>query len=521
MVKPKKLLLISFLCVILINIVVFYPSFYHVARSDQLSYLNETASFNTLNDLINYSFSYTRTRFFNKGDEIYFRPLLYIGISVERYFFKYHFMYWQMVGLLLHLVVAGFLIKLLNKIRPDKGAPVLFALFFSLLYLSADMVIWHHVNMYMLCFIFILASLLDLIPFIQKNTRSNQSLWPIVFYLTLASLLNEFGLVASALIMVVLFYYRTPKTGIKNHPFLLAIPIIVYFYLSILDYTLRFPVEFLLTTATSTLSSIDFAHIAGNFLIVLSMGVLLPFLPGFFSIYPGMRSTAIFSFEGGFLGFWAQYKIIILANSIFLLIVCAFLIYLFKGRKEIFRELRTSQSSKERNLPIKMLAISILFTLSYMGILVLSRGTQGFLDFLSRSLYHFYPICLFLTIAGYCFFCIIDQAGLSHAKIGRGIVITILCLGASLNALRLVELNLNVKDHFAFWRGYIQQVEKFVQQHKHEPDFSFDYGDRTPASRLKRKTPNLYGTARDYLFLEYIDINNPKYYFVYSVKKNN
>jgi len=130
MVKPKKLILISILCLILINIVVFLPSFYHVARSDHLSYLAETASFDSLNDLINYSFSYTRTRILDRGDEIYFRPLLYIGMSIERYFFKYHFMYWQMVGLFLHLIVVGFLIKLLNKIQPNKGMPVLFALFF-------------------------------------------------------------------------------------------------------------------------------------------------------------------------------------------------------------------------------------------------------------------------------------------------------------------------------------------------------------------------------------------------------
>jgi len=281
--KPKKLLLISFLCLILINIVVFLPSFYHVARSDQMTYLAETANIDSLNDLIIYSFSYTRTRLIDPGDEIYFRPLLYIGMSIERYLFKYHFMYWQMVGLFLHLIVIGFLIKLLNKIRQDKGMPVLFALFFSLLYLSADMVVWHHVNMYMFCFILILLSLLDLIPFIQKDTRSGKSLWPMVFYLTLASLTNEFGLVASALIMVVLFYFRTPKPGIKNHPLLLTIPIVVYFYLSILDYTLRFPSELLITTVSSTLSLIDLAHIAGYFLIVLSVSILLPFLLGFFT----------------------------------------------------------------------------------------------------------------------------------------------------------------------------------------------------------------------------------------------
>jgi len=521
MVKQKRFLLISFLCLILINVVIFLPSFYHVARSDHLSYLAETASFDTLNDLINYSFSYTRTRILDRGDEIYFRPLLYIGMSIERYFFKYHFMYWQMVGVFLHLVVVGFLIKLLNKIRPGSWMPVLFALFFSLLYLSADMVIWQHVNMYMLCFILILMSLSNLIPYIQKNTESKKSLWPMVLYLTLASLFNEFGLVASALIMVVLFYYRIPKPGINNHPLLLAIPIVVYFYLSILDYALRFPSEFLLTMATTTLSSIDFANIAGYFLIVLFASVLLPILPGFFMIHPGMRTTAIFSIENGFLEFWAQYKIIVLANSILLLSVCTFLFLLFKGRKEIFRKLQASQLNNEGSLPKRMMVISMLFALSYMGILVLSRGIEEFLGFLSYSLYHFYPICLFLTISGYCLYCVISQAGLSNAKLMRGVLITILCLGASLNAVRLAELNLNAKSKFSFWRQYIQQIDKFVQQHKHEPDFSFDYSDRMPSSLSAEESPKLYGTPRDYLFLKYIDTSHPKYYFVYSVEENN
>jgi len=174
--NSKKFFFYSFAVLAVINIVVFFPSFFHAAKADQLFYLIEVADLDSFRDLFNYTISHNRTRLIFAGDYIYYRPIFYLGMTLGRYFFKYHFMYWQIMGVFLHLILVGILIRLLNLIQLNKWMSVLFALFFSLLYLSADMVTWYHMNMYMVCFMFILLSLIHMIRTIQNESRSATSI---------------------------------------------------------------------------------------------------------------------------------------------------------------------------------------------------------------------------------------------------------------------------------------------------------------------------------------------------------
>ena len=104
-------------------------------------------------------------------------------------------------------------------------------------------------------------------------------------------------------------------------------------------------------------------------------------------------------------------------------------------------------------------------------------------------------------------------------------VIIIFCAGVLLNAARVYELNNRGRQADQWWSQYIQQVEGFVQAHKHEPDFSFDFRGHDPRERAVRirvdepsENRELHGYPSEYLFRKYINKENPKYHFSFTVK---
>ena len=521
--KSKPFFLLSLVILGAANIVVFYPSLYHIARADQLVYLIEMADLEKFGEILDHSISFTRTRILLTGDRLYYRPLFYCVLAAERTFFKYNFMAWQVVGLILHLILAGTLLRLLNQIRPGRWLPLIFTLFFSLLYLSADMVIWHHINMYIFCFIMILLSLSHMIRYIH-DTRFSVSLWPMVFYLILASLVNEFGLIATFLIMIVLFFAKKLGPGTRYHPLLLLIPIAVYGFLSLSDYLMKFPITQLLNTQSGLPNAFSPVTTITHFFFLLVISLIIPMLPGFVLFLPGERTFATLYNDGGFLNFCIQYKWIVLANSALIVIIIAFFVFLFKYRKNINTQLGLLLSKGHRRIPSALFVTSLLLALSYIFIFTVSRGGDRFYGYLDFSLYHFYPICLFLTIAGYCLISMVIAVDFPQRKQLEQFVIIILCAGSLLNAARVVELNNRGRQADQWWGRYIQQVEAFVQAHKHEPDFSFDFKGHDPRARpvhvrIGEPSANteIRGYPSEHLFRKYINKKNPKYHYSFVI----
>jgi len=511
--KPFFLLSLTVLGVAIFS--VFYPSLFHSARADQLVYLIEVADLDSFSEILNHSISFTRTRILFTGDRLYYRPLLYLVLATERFFFKYNFLAWQAVGLILHMILAAALLRLLNHIRPGRWLPLIFTLFFSLLYISADMVIWHHITMYIFCFIMILLSLSHMIRYIYDK-RFSVSLWPIVFYLTLASLASEFGLIACFLIMIVLFFVKRPGPGTRYNPILLLIPIVLYAFLSLSDYLLKFPITQLLSVQSGLPKILNPVEMITHFSLVLAIGLAIPLLPGFVLFLPGERTFATLYNDGGFLNFCVQYKWIVLANSVLVIIIAAFFAFLFKYRKNIGKQLRLLLSEDHRRIPSALLITSLLLAFSYTAILVVSRGGEDFYKYLDYSLYHFYPICLFLTIAGYCLLSMVIAVDFPQRQQVKKFVIIIFCFGILLNAGRVYELNTRGRQDNQWWGQYIQQVEGFVSAHKHESDFSFNFKGHDPRERFVRirvgepaEKRELYGYPSEYLFRKYIDKENP------------
>ena len=93
--KPSPFFWFLLGIIFLINAFVYYPAFFQIARADQIDFLIETADTDNFFDLVNYSYSYCRSRLIDTGDEILFRPLFYVLLSFEKWLFGYRFIFWQ------------------------------------------------------------------------------------------------------------------------------------------------------------------------------------------------------------------------------------------------------------------------------------------------------------------------------------------------------------------------------------------------------------------------------------------
>ena len=102
----KKTQSLYFLIIVVVTLIVFSPALEHSPRAlDQIEYLYEIEQFDTLGDILQRSYSYTRNRVFDAGDKIMFRPLLYIFMSFEKYFFGYNFSFKKSLNLILNYVI--------------------------------------------------------------------------------------------------------------------------------------------------------------------------------------------------------------------------------------------------------------------------------------------------------------------------------------------------------------------------------------------------------------------------------
>src|SRR3989338_8283974 len=204
--KPR-IVIFFFLCIILVNIAAFFPSLFHLPRSDQKLFYIETMDVSSFPELVSKTYSYNRTRFFAPGDELLFRPLLFVVLSFEKWLWGYHFVYWQITGFILHLLIVWFFLKILLFIHRSFFSLIL-ALFFSVIYISAEMVVWHHLHGYLIAIILILIALYNFAQFIASSQTKKMYFWGMFISLTLAIFLYEYASVVTVALMAVLMVDR-------------------------------------------------------------------------------------------------------------------------------------------------------------------------------------------------------------------------------------------------------------------------------------------------------------------------
>jgi hypothetical protein len=159
--------------IVIFTIAVFWHSIRAGApRADQLSYLHQVSQYSTLAEIIRTAPSWNRTHSAT-GDEVLFRPALYVFLGLEYFLFGYNFALWQLLAITLHILVALALFSILRKSRlRDTPWPLLLTCLFSASFFGSDLVIWNHMTGYVLFCLLVALSLNTLLSFLTTGKQA-------------------------------------------------------------------------------------------------------------------------------------------------------------------------------------------------------------------------------------------------------------------------------------------------------------------------------------------------------------
>jgi len=247
------------------------PSLWHVARGDQINYLAELSSRHGFMGTVLDTVDINRTRTFAPGDPIAFRPLLFFILGLQKYFFGYGFMGWQIVALLVHLFVCAALYALLCRIRGWAFAFLATGMF-AFAPVNIEPVTWHHITPYLLFAGCVLMALRGL--YVAEKGDVKAGAHAAVGWMLPAVFLYEAG-VWYALCMGVFLWLR----GWRGVAYAMGALVVLYFGTNAADLFARHAVDMLRTEQVS---------FQGSFLLTLTNMVLLGkwFLSAFFFLGP-------------------------------------------------------------------------------------------------------------------------------------------------------------------------------------------------------------------------------------------
>ena len=160
----KSHLFFALICII--NLIVYWPSLKHIPRGDQIFYLSQVANQKDWSSLAIENMDLNRGANLSSGDTWLFRPFLYALLGTERFLFGYSFYLWQLVGIGIHLLFLWSLWKLLASIK-ESWMALLFTAVFSVLPVNMDLVIWQHINGYLVALIFMFLSARNCLLFLR------------------------------------------------------------------------------------------------------------------------------------------------------------------------------------------------------------------------------------------------------------------------------------------------------------------------------------------------------------------
>ena len=221
--------------VVALVLFVYAPSLEHVPRDDQISFLYESNRYMNggLAGVVVGTISYPRSTHFAPGGSILFRPLFFALLALERWAWGDRLALWQATGILLHLLVLWNLRRLLRALHDDPLAD-LGVLFFAVLSLASETVVWHNVNGYLLFSWFLLAASHRLLLHLRDPDGAGRALPVAAGYFSLASFAYEFGAAAATAVAVGVFFYLPPGRRARTVRMLL-LPVALYLGMNLLD----------------------------------------------------------------------------------------------------------------------------------------------------------------------------------------------------------------------------------------------------------------------------------------------
>jgi hypothetical protein len=457
--------LLGFLVIAIFTILVYYPSLWHVARSDQIVYFFVTANKHDWASLALSCFDINRWGIYAPGDQKLFRPLLFFFLGTEKYLFHYNFWAWQATGVFLHLMVVWFLMKLLWQMVPGRVA---FActLFFAVLFMNMEMVIWTHINSYLI-FVIALLMVLDRVYACMNTDNDDQgkNMLIIALCFLIAGFIYEtsniFAIVVAAFLMK------------KRYSWIILVSPVLFFILDVMSLKAHHIVSDM--KAPDLGQGVNHVMVAWGFWIY---SALWPWLLHMYFDTRNMLTEA--SFNPVF-----SYGAVIMA-----LILTAF------GCRRL--------GPSKRNF-IFLIVIMLFF---YALVIVIGRGQGNSISvLLTRNIHYYYPFwALLMIVAG------ILIGAVQNQKFQTALVVILVGLSI-MNGMRLYQVN----DIQA--RGslpsilLVRSVERLIEEKKSGKDFSFYVSPNYPGNYAYA---DIYGRKSSFigmLFPQYYKENMPKYNF--------
>jgi hypothetical protein len=202
--------------------VVYWPAMNRVFAADQLWYFAEVGSHDSLSLGLRHV-DYSLSRVYWKGDDLLFRPILFIWLAVANRLFAYHHVWWNAANVAIHAGVAVALLRLLLAIHPSVLAlPA--AVLFVVLEPPMELVLWNHLGGYLLACLFMAIGLRSFVRILNGPATTYGSF---AAAFTLACLSYE-AMVPIAAAAALIVFVKGRRLGRRGCAALLALPVGIY-----------------------------------------------------------------------------------------------------------------------------------------------------------------------------------------------------------------------------------------------------------------------------------------------------
>ena len=496
MINPNKLLLsrLGFYLIALCVLLVYWPSLFHIARGDQVVYLHEVAHQKDWFSLALGNYDLNRH---GAGDDILFRPLLYIFLGTEKFFFGYNFLLWQLVGIVLHLVVVYWFLKLLLKIHHGFSA-VLWTAFFALFYMNMELVIWHHLSSYLIFVVLMLVALNYVYEILIDGSMLFPRLWGLIAVLAPACFIYEVANLYSILFAAFLWFFRRDA-----RPYIgwVLLPVGIYITASITN---------LCISNTHIGCGADPFHLSNIFLIVQNLLKTMAWwlYVGLFSgqyhiILAGIRTVME---KADVLAFkpliWSQLSVILMGVGI-----CIYTLFLIITVNKSFIRKKGS-----------FIALIGCMVIIYCLVIVIGREqVRGISEVLRIGIYYMYIFWALILILLYSL--------LNFDSFPRGIYSRLIKVLIAIVFVLVIYFNsqLVLKDNYTWAKmdldtlKLVNNIETLIKQNGMDVNFSFFVDDKYPGNYVlydETKTRRMY-TYIEVLYPQYVKpLKEAKYHFL-------
>lgn len=463
--KPK---LIGAIVITIITFITFFPSLFHIARSDQLFFWfpHQVENMDNLFKLTFGSYAFTRTA--NNYDYLLFRPVLYFILGLETYFFKYNFFLWQLTSLLLHISVSLTLYKTLLLESKNILVPFLLSLLFAVLYVSMEMVIFHHIVGYLFFSLLFIATIYHLKKYILTKNKSS------LFYISLFSLIGAFTYETSNIITLLLALFMLVHNFISKRENNINAPTIFPNWIII---TL-FIIPFIYLTASFTNLMIN--HRDKLYLLnqIIEKPILTSILNSFKAIFIWIvpawlpNSLKMISFHRlVFIGLNNPQNIYLLINFIILLALIAIIYFKLPSINYKYYLSKTN-----------ILFTTFLFLTLFIFTFIIIHGrvnSTGPMHWIAWNTYYAYiPNIIFILIL-FQFLPLLqvrDHSFKYETKFNKLNIISTLCIFFLIfsNSYHTFAMNREMLEFQQPRKELLTKAEKLVKEHRQDHNFSFE-----------------------------------------------